>query len=32
VLGALCQDKVPITLAAVTGVRTAPVAGTWVYP
>lgn len=33
VLGALCQDQVPITLPAVTGVRApAPVAGAWMYP
>lgn len=33
VLGALCQDRVPITLPMVTGVRpAAPVAGTWVMP
>jgi anhydro-N-acetylmuramic acid kinase len=32
VLGALCQDRVPITLPQVTGVRRAPVAGHWVYP
>ncbi len=33
VLGALCQDRVPITLPRVTGVREpAPVAGVWCYP
>ena len=32
VLGALCQDKVPITLPAVTGVSKAPLSGAWVYP
>ncbi len=33
VLGALCQDRVPITLPQVTGVRApAPVAGAWVFP
>ncbi len=33
VLGALCQDGVPITLPAVTGVcAPAPLAGAWVYP
>lgn len=33
VLGALCQDRVPITLPAVTGVTApAPVAGSWTYP
>jgi len=33
VLGALCQDGVPISLPRVTGCsRPAPVAGAWVYP
>jgi 1,6-anhydro-N-acetylmuramate kinase len=33
VLGALCQDRVPITLPAVTGVPApAPVAGVWAFP
>lgn len=33
VLGALCQDRVPITLPQVTGVPApAPLAGAWVYP
>lgn len=33
VLGALCQDRVPITLPQVTRVSTpAPLAGAWVYP
>jgi anhydro-N-acetylmuramic acid kinase len=33
VLGALTQDRVPITLPAVTGVAApAPIAGAWVYP
>ena len=33
VLGALCQDRVPITLPQVTGVAApAPVAGCWAYP
>jgi hexosaminidase len=33
ILGALCQDSIPITLPAVTRVPSpAPVAGTWVYP
>ena len=32
VLGALCQDGVPITLPAVTGVPAAPIAGCWAYP
>lgn len=33
ILGALCQDGVPITLAQVTGVREpAPIAGAWIYP
>jgi len=32
VLGALCQDRVPITLSQVTGVVNAPVAGSWIFP
>jgi anhydro-N-acetylmuramic acid kinase len=33
VLGALCQDRVPITLPQITGVRApAPVSGCWMYP
>ena len=33
VLGALCEDRVPITLPQVTGSREpAPVSGSWVYP
>jgi anhydro-N-acetylmuramic acid kinase len=32
VLGALCQDRIPITIPGVTGVADAPVAGSWVYP
>jgi 1,6-anhydro-N-acetylmuramate kinase len=33
VLGALCQDRVPITLPQVTGARgRPPVAGSWAYP
>lgn len=33
VLGALCQDRVPITLPQVTGCTApAPIAGCWVYP
>lgn len=33
VLGALCQDGVPITLPAVTGVESpAPLAGVWAFP
>lgn len=32
VLGALCQDRVPITLERVTGCRAAPVAGVWAWP
>ncbi|MFO0861571.1 MAG: anhydro-N-acetylmuramic acid kinase [Phycisphaerales bacterium] len=33
VLGALCQDRVPITLPSVTNVRTpAPLSGCWAYP
>lgn len=32
-LGALCQDRQPISLPAVTGVnRPAPICGAWVYP
>lgn len=32
ILGALCQDRTPITLTQVTGVLPAPVAGCWVFP
>jgi 1,6-anhydro-N-acetylmuramate kinase len=32
ILGALCQDRVPITLPQVTGVKKAPFSGAWVYP
>ena len=32
VLGALCQDRIPITLPQVTGVDIAPVSGCWVIP
>ncbi len=32
VLGALCQDRMPITLTHVTGVLPPPVAGCWMYP
>ena len=32
VLGALCQDRVPITLASATGVEEAPIAGVWAVP
>jgi 1,6-anhydro-N-acetylmuramate kinase len=32
VLGALCQDGVPITLPQVTGVKTPPLSGCWMYP
>jgi 1,6-anhydro-N-acetylmuramate kinase len=32
VLGALCADRVPITLASVTGVSSAPVSGSWALP
>jgi anhydro-N-acetylmuramic acid kinase len=33
VLGALCQDRVPITLPRITGVpEPAPLAGCWMYP
>lgn len=31
VLGAMCQDRVPITLSAVTGVSAPPIAGVWVH-
>jgi 1,6-anhydro-N-acetylmuramate kinase len=29
VLGALCEDRVAITLPAVTGVEVAPISGAW---
>lgn len=33
VLGALCQDRIPITLPQITRVQSpAPVAGAWIYP
>ena len=32
VLGALCQDRIPITLSQVTGVKLAPISGCWVIP
>ncbi len=32
VLGAQCQDRIPITLPQVTGVEFAPVSGCWVIP
>lgn len=32
VLGALCRDRVPITIPAVTRVPAAPLAGVWAYP
>lgn len=32
VLGALCRDRVPITLPGVTGCTSAPVSGAWVVP
>lgn len=33
ILGALCQDRIPITLPQVTGVPSpAPISGAWVYP
>ena len=32
ILGALCEDRVPITVKRITGVTQAPVAGCWVRP
>jgi anhydro-N-acetylmuramic acid kinase len=32
ILGALCQDRIPITVPGITGVETAPVSGCWSYP
>lgn len=32
ILGALCEDGVPITLPQVTGVKSAPVSGVWIFP
>ncbi|HHE46319.1 MAG TPA: hypothetical protein ENL08_01275, partial [Bacteroidetes bacterium] len=32
VLGALCRDRIPVTLPGVTGVETAPVSGCWMIP
>lgn len=32
VLGALCAEAVPITLPTITGVREAPIAGSWIFP
>jgi 1,6-anhydro-N-acetylmuramate kinase len=32
ILGALCQDRTPITLPNVTGVKQTPVSGCWVMP
>ncbi|MBA2481609.1 MAG: anhydro-N-acetylmuramic acid kinase [Planctomycetes bacterium] len=32
ILGALCQDRVPITLPQVTGVEQPPIAGSWTIP
>ena len=32
ILGALCQDRVPITLPQITGSATPPVAGVWAHP
>jgi anhydro-N-acetylmuramic acid kinase len=32
VLGALCQDRVAITLPGVTGVKSAPISGCWTLP
>ncbi len=32
ILGALCQDRVPITLPQITGTHAPPVAGVWAWP
>ena len=32
VLGALCADRIPITLSRVTGVNRSPISGAWVFP
>lgn len=32
VLGALCQDRIPITLPQVTGVDNPPISGSWILP
>jgi anhydro-N-acetylmuramic acid kinase len=32
VLGALCTDRIPITLSRVTGVNRSPISGAWVFP
>jgi len=32
VLGALCQDRIPITLPQITGAKVAPISGCWVLP
>ncbi|MDP8239627.1 MAG: anhydro-N-acetylmuramic acid kinase [Candidatus Hatepunaea meridiana] len=32
ILGALCQDRIPITFAQVTGVEDPPISGSWVIP
>ncbi len=32
VLGALCEDRTPITLTAVTGAAAPPVSGSWIHP
>lgn len=32
ILGALCQDRVPITLPQITGVHTPPISGIWILP
>jgi 1,6-anhydro-N-acetylmuramate kinase len=32
VLGALCQDRIAITVPAITGVESAPIAGCWTLP
>jgi hypothetical protein len=31
VLGALCEDVIPITIPRITGVSKAPLAGSWVF-
>jgi 1,6-anhydro-N-acetylmuramate kinase len=32
VLGALCEDVIPITVPRITGVARAPIAGAWIFP